>query len=367
MKKKQYQQALECFQQSFALADTTMNRFLYNNYKFLAQASAYAGKSKETYDYIEMFANSAEKAFKEEWSARVTEMEVKYETGKKQLEIEQQKNTINKQNMQRRILTGSVVLSGIILVLLWYMLRLRNRRNRALAERTNALAEMNATKDKFFSIVSHDLRNPAVSQRDAIQLLVNNARMWDVDTLSDYYHELLKSADAQVELVHTLLDWARLQTGRMSFTPETFNFASRFRSDISLVRSMSEKKGITFHIAIPDDAQITGDGNMLSAIVRNLLTNAVKFTASGGTVSLTVEPAVDGKYTVTVSDTGTGMSREQAQKLFRLDSAQSRKGTSAEQGTGLGLIICRELLEKHKTTLHVESEEGKGSRFWFEI
>ena len=106
---------------------------------------------------------------------------------------------------------------------------------------------------------------------------------------------------------------------------------------------------------------------MLSTVVRNLLTNAVKFTASGGTVSLSVEPAAKGKHIVSVSDNGLGMSREQLQQLFRLNSSHSRKGTSGEQGSGFGLIVCRELVEKHGTTLNMESEEGKGSRFWFEL
>ena len=288
------------------------------------------------------------------------EMQAKYETGKKELEIERQQLIIGRQNQQRAMLVVGIAVCALVLVLLWYMLRLRIRRNRTLAD-------MNDTKNKFFSIISHDLKNPADAQLEAIQLLVNNARLWDADTLSNYYHELLKSAETEVELVHTLLNWARLQTGRITFTPETFNFVSRFRSDISLARTMCEKKGITLRVAIPDHAQITGDGNMLSTVVRNLLTNAVKFTAAGGTVSLTVEPASSGKHIVNVCDTGTGMTKEQISDLFRLDSTHSRKGTAGEQGTGLGLIVCKELLEKHGSELHVESEVGKGSRFWFEL
>jgi len=115
------------------------------------------------------------------------------------------------------------------------------------------------------------------------------------------------------------------------------------------------------------DAIINGDSNIIATIIRNLLTNAIKFTASGGQVALTVEPSENGKYTITVSDTGTGMSEEQLQNLFKLDSTFHRKGTADEQGSGLGLIVCKELLEKHGSVLHVESEEGKGSTFLFEI
>jgi signal transduction histidine kinase len=282
------------------------------------------------------------------------------------------------------------------------MLRLRIRRNRALAERSdalsernNSLSEMNATKDKFFSIISHDLRNPVVAQRDALQMLVQNSGSWDVNTLTTYYHELLKSADGQVELIYNLLGWAQLQTGRITYNPSTFNLAHRLRSDIALIRNIAEKKGVGFAVSIPDDADIIGDGAMLSIVVRNLLTNAVKFTKGAsppdtpngkvGTVTLNVTPIDGGDdtrrdamhcvsttsiitgYIIAISDTGIGMSAEQIGNLFRLDSARSRKGTAGEQGSGLGLIVCRELLEKHGSELHVESEEGKGSRFWFKV
>ena len=241
---------------------------------------------------------------------------------------------------------------------------------------------MNATKDKFFSIISHDMRNPVVAQRDALQMLVQNSNSWDADTLTAYYRELLKSADGQVELIYNLLGWAQLQTGRITYNPATFNLAHRLRSDINLIRNMAEKKGVAFTVSIPDNADITGDAAMLSIIVRNLLTNAVKFTAASpdpsrsgetGTVTLDVTPVYGDNpinitgYTVTVSDTGIGMNAEQIDKLFRLDGARSRKGTAGEQGSGLGLIVCRELLEKHGSELRVESEAGKGSTFSFQL
>ena len=288
------------------------------------------------------------------------EMEAKYETEKKQLEIERQQGVIIRQNMQRSLLAGGIAVLAVFLALLWYMLRLRSRRNRALAE-------MNATKDKFFSIISHDLKNPAISQRNAIKLLVKNDRLWDADTLTEYYAGLLNSADGQVELLYNLLNWAKIQTGRMTYTPAVFGLTAQLRSDLVLIQNMAENKGITLNISIPKDALITGDSNMLITVLRNLLTNAVKFTASGGTVTLSVEPSGGGKYAFIVSDTGVGMSKEQICNLFRLDSAHFDRGTAGEQGSGLGLIVCRELIEKHGNRLRVESEKGKGSRFWFEV
>jgi len=355
--------------------DSTYSSNNIDLFKTLAKANAFLGKTAKAMEYFDRYTNLTAERSNKNYMSALTEVQTKYETNKKELEIAQQQQIIVRQNLQRGLLAGGVAVSIVILALLWYMLRLRNRRNRALTERNDALAEMNATKDKFFSIISHDLKNPAIAQRDALQLLINNVGLWDVNALTDYYHELLKSADGQVELLYNLLSWAQLQTGRMTYTPTTFTL-SDLLSDITLIRNMAKNKGITLNLPQSQEALITGDRNMLSTVIRNLLTNAVKFTPAGGTVTLNIfpcdpnrvsNPVRVGQYTISVSDTGVGMNEEQVRNLFKLDSRQSRLGTADEQGSGLGLIVCKELLEKHGSELHVESEEGKGSRFWFTI
>jgi signal transduction histidine kinase len=313
------------------------------------------------YRYYGAKSDSIQKQFiLEKTRIYAKEMEVKYETEKKELEIDRQQLIIGKQNTQRNMLLAGVAVSIVILALLWYMLTLRNRSNRTLAE-------MNATKDKFFSIISHDLKNPALAQSDAIQMLVKNDRLWDADTLTDSYHELLKSADGEVELIYHLLNWAQVQTGRMTYTPSTFNLLARIRPDISLIRKMAESKGITFHIQMPEDLSVTADSDMLATVIRNLLTNAVKFTPTSGEVSISAKPVPFESVEMTITDTGSGMSQEQLRDLFRIDRQRLHKRMENEQSTGLGLIVCKELLDKHGSTLHVESEEGKGSTFWFAL
>ena len=335
-------------------------------------------ETDEALSAFEKFDSLSTALYQENSQTALSEHEVRYETEKKQLEIERQQEVIARQNMQRWMLAAGIAVCMLFLALLWYLLHLRTRHNHTLTERNDALAEMNATKDKFFSIISHDLKNPAVAQRDAIQLLVKNDRVWDANTLTDYYAGLLNSADGQVELLYNLLNWAKIQTGRMAYTPASFALVPQLRSDLSLIRNMAEKKDITFDVAIPDNALVTGDPNMIITVLRNLLTNAVKFTASGGTVALEIISRGDAagactgtsRYaptTFTVTDTGTGMSAAQINNLFNLDSAHSGRGTAGEQGSGLGLIVCKELLEKHGSILHIESEEGKGSRFWFVV
>ena len=337
------------------------------NYNLLANISLARHDFKRS-QLLGFISDSINQVYRSEFAVRsASELAAKYETEKKELEIENQKQIIKSQNLQRGLLVGGIALSLVILALLWYMLRLRIRRNRALTERNDTLAEMNATKDKFFNIISHDIKNPAITQRDAMKLLVDNAFQWDADTLDRFYNGLLETAESNVELIYNLLGWAQLQTGRMVFRPATFNLAACLRSEISLIRNMAEKKNIRFTANIPADADVTGDSNMIATVVRNLLTNAVKFTSTSGEVSLSVSLTSSKTCTISITDTGTGMNEDQINNLFRLDSARSSRGTAGEQGSGLGLIVCKELLEKHGATLHVESEVGRGSRFWFNI
>jgi len=207
--------------------------------------------------------------------------------------------------------------------------------------------------------------------RDAIKLLSDKGLSWDKPSLEEYYNALLHSADGQVELLYNLLRWAQVQTGRMIFRPMYFDLIPRVKSELRLVRVLAERKGVVVVDELPDNALVTADADMLTTIIRNLLTNAVKFTPQGGTVRLTVtafsDGGLEGHIRVKVEDTGVGMTPEQLENLFRIDSNQSRTGTAGEQGTGLGLTVCRDMLMKHNSTLHVESEAGKGSVFGFEI
>jgi signal transduction histidine kinase len=163
----------------------------------------------------------------------------------------------------------------------------------------------------------------------------------------------------------------------MAFNPEPFDIVPKLRAEANLIAKMAEQKRVTLKTELPEEAVVTGDKNMLATVVRNILTNAVKFTPAGGEVSLSalLTPenlsnavlAAQKTMIIAIKDNGVGMTAEQIDSLFRIDSHNSRQGTAGEQGTGLGLIVCNELLERHGSTLHIESEVGKGSRFWFEI
>ena len=310
--------------------------------------------------YYEKSVGLYKQTQKEETQNQLNNFHVKYNTAEKEHEIERQQNVIRQQEQHRFILMAGIVVCIIILALLVWLLIQRIARNRMLAE-------MNSIKDKFFSIISHDLKNPAIAQRDALQALINNSRQWDEQLLMQYYKEMLSSADSQLELLYNLLNWAQAQTGRMPFIPVSFDIVAALQSDITLIKNISKRKGVVFNCLMSQSAIITGDSNMITIIVRNLLTNAVKFAPSEQSVTLTVEQSPEGVCTIIVSDTGIGMSITQQQNLFIFAGNRSRRGTAGETGNGLGLIVCKELVEKHGSTLHVESREGEGSRFWFTL
>ena len=213
----------------------------------------------------------------------VQEISVKYEIAEKELQILRQQSKINRQNTILYISAVSLLVAGILVVLLFYIMRIYKRGNRELAE-------TNAIKDKFFSIISHDLKNPAIFQRDAIQILLENTGRWDIETLRKYYQDLLYSADHQVDLLYNLLNWAHVQTGRMPFTPRLFDLTACLRTDLALLQYMADFKNIRLNINLPEHALVTGDSDMQTTVVRNLVTNAIKFTNSGGEVTLAVSP-----------------------------------------------------------------------------
>ena len=357
---EQYAEAIALYKRCEEIAEK-------NNYLRI-QHDAFMSLS-ETYDKIKDFASSYfylkkytvinDSIFKETGQQQINDFQVKYETAEKQLEIERQQSEIARQKTRILLFAGGLIASFLLLAMLVYIIILRTRRNRQLSE-------THAIKDKFFSIISHDLKNPVIAQRDALQTLVDYRDQLDANTLSEFLRKMLKSAEGLADLLKNLLDWAKIQTDREIFHPVPINLVSVLQSDIEVIKSMAEHKEIAFEIEMSPTAVVTADPNMLVTVIRNLLTNAVKFTTAGGKVSLQINKC-NGKYSVTVSDTGIGMTPQHVQNLFRLDRQLLREGTAGEQSSGLGLIVCRDMLHKHGCELRVESEEGKGSKFWFEV
>ena len=353
-------EAEEYFMQSLTLSENAENAY-YQQLAYTGLVNLNLSRNpQKALEFMLKQIEIKETLFNDQTKQQLNDFQVKYDTQQKEIEITRQQAVISRYKSNRIIFIVSLSLTVMILILLWRMLALRNKSNLVLAE-------MNATKDKFFSIISHDLKNPAIAQRDALQQLISHSKEWNTELLSQFYSELLKSAEGQVELLYNLLNWARVQAGRMPYNPIRFDLPAALRPDITLIENMAKRKGVITNIRIPETAIVTGDSNMIATVARNLLTNAVKFTPAENIVSLHIERAANGGFTVCITDTGTGMSDAQLRDLYNLDSLRARQGTNGESGSGLGLVVCRELIEKNGSTLNVESEEGKGSCFWFTL
>jgi signal transduction histidine kinase len=232
--------------------------------------------------------------------------------------------------------------------------------NLQLVESQEELKRINASKDKFFSIIAHDLKNPlhaVMGFSEFLTLSVDTMGREDIEEIAQTIH---KSANNVYQLMENLLEWARIQTGRMPFLPEPIPVLKLADDTVELLMGNAIHKGIILSTHVHHDLHIVADANMMSSVLQNLVTNALKFTHEGGQVSITAEENDEG-VRVSVSDTGVGMPPEVQEKLFRIDTHHSTAGTAQEEGTGLGLILCRELVEKNEGKIWVESEMGVGT------
>jgi signal transduction histidine kinase len=176
-----------------------------------------------------------------------------------------------------------------------------------------------------------------------------------------------KSANNLYRLLENLLHWSSMQQGVIHFNPETIKLLPVVDESIAMILEPAKVKGIEIHCNIPDDVVVFADTNLLQTVIRNLVSNAIKFTRKGGKVNLSAKATSDSNIEISVHDTGIGMSQKLLGDLFKLDVKTSRKGTNGEPSTGLGLLLCNEFIEKHGGQIWAESEVGKGSTFYFTL
>jgi len=229
-----------------------------------------------------------------------------------------------------------------------------------------SLIELNATKDKFFSIIAHDLRSPFTSIIGFSEYLVEQVKENDYEKVAEFADIILQSSNSAMALLSNLMVWSQLQSGRMVFNPESFDIATLIREVTLLLKGLSEQKSIIIENILPTHAFVLADKEMISTILRNLISNALKFTQTGGRISISTV-SKNKELIVTVSDNGVGISKDRIDKLFNMVESSSTPGTQKEKGTGLGLILCKEFIEKNKGKIWVESEVGIGSSFCFSL
>jgi signal transduction histidine kinase len=270
-----------------------------------------------------------------------------------------------------------IFFSGIIISLLLYLLSLSYfkiaGRSRKIISQNKELQKLNATKDKFFSIIAHDLKSPFNSIIGFSKILIDQVEMQKYDGVARYAGIIHQSSNVAMELLTNLMEWSQSQTGRLEFNPERFNLKDLTGEVELLFIDLASHKSIKIKNDIPDPLIVYADYEMVGTILRNLISNALKFTHPGGEIIVSAKENLS-EHIISVTDTGVGIPQERIGRLFRVDESYSTKGTQNEKGTGLGLILCREFVERHGGKIGVESQPKKttdvhstGSVFYFTL
>jgi signal transduction histidine kinase len=238
---------------------------------------------------------------------------------------------------------------------------------RLKAERSEKrLHQLNADKDRFISILGHDLKNPLIALVELSEVLKKDLRKRDFDEIEIFVNQINSTAQNTSNFLEDLLIWAKTQQGSISFKPQLVKLRDLCLGTIEILVPNARAKNITLNYSVTNEIDIFADVDMLKTILRNLVSNAIKFTNNSGKIEITAEknPA---NVKITVSDTGVGISEKNLVKLFDIKEVLSTKGTAGEQGSGLGLLICKEFVEAHGGKIWVESTPGEGTSFHFII
>lgn len=242
-----------------------------------------------------------------------------------------------------------------------------DERTAELTKANKELTKINATKNKLFTVIGHDLRGSFTSLLGCSDLIIENLQAGNsMERFNHLLFHINSSAKSAFILLENLLIWARSQNDQLKFSPSVTSMNMLVDELIINMRSLATLKDISIKRVFTDDIEGFADENMLRAILRNLISNAIKFSHSGG--SIEIDAVADQRgVAISVSDKGIGMSHETLEKLFRVGPNNSLEGTANEKGTGLGLLLCTEFVEKHRGKIWAVSKEGEGSTFWFTL
>jgi signal transduction histidine kinase len=301
---------------------------------------------------------------------KMADLRTNYEVSQKQVEVD----LLNQQKKNQVIIQiSSAIIFSLIIIGLAFSRWQKQQSNKKLqaqqmiiAERNDQLQEVNASKDKLFSIIGHDLKGPLNALNMFSKLLSTHTDQFSKDEIKKLAVDLNMSVKNLYKLLENLLEWGRSQVGAIDFTPEKFDIAAVLKENQELLKGQAENKKITIVNKAALSLPVNAHHNTIDTVVRNLLSNAIKFTPEGGRVELRAEQT-DGYARVSVADTGIGINQSSIAGLFKVGTHHNSLGTSQEKGTGLGLMLCKDFVERNGGTIGVDSTEGKGSTFYFTV
>jgi signal transduction histidine kinase len=341
--------------------------------EMLSDIHAAQGNYKQSYHYYVEYKNLSDTILNAEKMDKLAKIQTLYELDRK----EQENISLRKENLQNRkslktrtlVILLIIVLVIVMAVMLYMLNKLNDEQlalNRKLAEQGKELEELNEQKDRFFSFVAHNLKNPFNTIMGFAELMQRSNNGHDVGK-SRQYSGLIYDLSSQVQKVlSNLLEWSRLQRRTFECKPEILEMSSLVKDVLEMNTREAARKDIHFSISSHDNVYVSADRSMITTVLQNLVSNAITFTPSSGQISMECK-VVDHEALVSISDTGIGISEENLARLFQFDFSQNKVGNSDKSGAGLGLIICQEMLMKNNGTITAESEPGKGSRFTFTL
>ncbi|MBK6966646.1 MAG: tetratricopeptide repeat-containing sensor histidine kinase [Bacteroidales bacterium] len=356
-------------------------------YKSLSETYDSLGNFKKAYEYFKLFKQVDDSLASADNRKQVLELEARYNSEKKEIEISNLTKDIKLQAIKleknRNFLIFSIVIILLVLILLLvfyrlYSLKLNSSRllaqkneelklmNHTLSDSEAALKELNATKDKFFTIIAHDIKNPLSAYRSITKMLSNSFYELSEQQKLEYIRGINRSSENLYELFQNLLQWSTSQSGTLQYKPQEIDLGILAFKAVTLLQESADKKNIQIALNVKTDTYACGDINMVSTIMTNLLSNAIKYSGEGGVVE--VNASDEGNYIkIAVSDNGIGITDEDIEKLFRVEIDHKTIGDSEEKGTGIGLILCKEFVSRNGGNIWVESTFGKGSTFNFTL
>ena len=242
----------------------------------------------------------------------------------------------------------------------------RKKAEQLILSQNQELKKLNAEKDKFFSIIAHDMKSPVNSIKGFSELLIELVEDRDYEKIKEFAGIILLSTNRAISLLTNLLEWSQSQSGRMAFNPEYFELNSVLNEVVLLFNGNAEQKFIKIVNEIDAGVKINADKRMIGSVLRNLISNAIKFTNPGGKITITTV-IEENEIVISVADTGVGIKKERLDKLFSISESYSTQGTQKEKGTGLGLILSKEFVEKHNGKIRAESTVGVGTVFYVSL
>lgn len=387
--KKDYKSAIYYLNQAIESVKEIKNPFVFQKACEVLHRVYFEMKDyKSAYQIQTLAINTKDSLQRSDYVKKIIQLEMNYnfeqQNAQTQLDEIKKDELFKTRIYEQKQITYSliIILLGIVVVALFILINYRyvRKTNRLLKEnndeilkqkttihtKNKELQELNATKDKFFSIIAHDLKNPFNGILGFSDLLVNSPHEYNQEETMYFLKMMRGSAQSAYKLLENLLDWAMSQTGRIEFKPEIISLENLIIDIINITASNSLPKKIKVSYEITDNIDIFADRNMINTILRNLVNNAIKYTHKTGTVKI-VATNDENYVLISVIDNGVGIKPEEIEKLFNLSDKTSTPGTENEKGTGLGLLLCKEFVEKHGGKIWVESEFGKGSNFRFSI